>query len=436
MLVKTILLIDDDQQIRYSFGAALRQHGYHVLAAESGVDGLKMAKQYLPDLILSDIHMPGRSGSALLCEIRNDPVLKAKQVVLMTGRPDLVTPRKGMEDGADDFLAKPVSIESLLRCVEARFKRSAINSQSEDQVLERPLATTGENETCAWLESEGGERISLHGICTFGRVQGNTVVLPTLKASRHHAMIHEQDNEFWLVDLGSTNGIAVNEDRVTHPVRLREDDRIQMPDHSWKFKLLLKTAPSPIPRRAPPLKQNRLTVADVRLTKCWILLADLRGFTQLSQQMEADKLAPMVGSWIADCQAILLKHKGILAKFLGDGFMAYWSERDEGAGAVAAACKDFQVLQMAAPPFRVVVHFGVISFGGHSPDASHTMIGPELNFAFRLEKVAARLDLPWIFSDVAASRLQEHLPLANCGVQKVPDFQPERICFTLTAKVT
>ncbi len=414
---------------------ALRQSGYQVLVAESGIAGLEMAKQYLPDLILSDINMPGGSGSTLLCEIRKDSKLKSNQVVLMTASPDLLHPRKVMEDGADDFLVKPVDFMALLKCIEARFNRSAFDSQSDDQTQLTPRAVTGDNETSAWLEREDGERISLHGICTFGRVHGNTVVLPTPKISRRHAMIHEQDNEFWLVDLGSTNGIAVNENRVTHPVRLRDDDRIQVPDNLWKFKVLVKAAPTAKPRRAPPLKQNRMTVADVRLTKCWILLADLQGFTQMSQQVEADKLAPMVGSWIADCQAILLKHRGVLAKFLGDGFMAYWDDRDDTTCAIASACKDFQVLQMAAPPFRVIVHYGVISFGGHSPDASHTMIGPELNFAFRLEKVAARLNLPWILSDAAAARLQEQLPLVNCGAQKVPDFAPERSCFTLPALI-
>ena len=244
-------------------------------------------------------------------------------------------------------------------------------------------------------------------------------------------MIHEQEGQFWLVDLGSTNGVQVNGDRVTHPVRLQPDDRIQMPDHLLTFKSQLKSTPPPKPRRAPPLKQNRLTVADVRLSKCWILLADLQGFTQMSQQVDAEKLAPLVGHWIAECQAVLSSHKGVLAKFLGDGFMAYWSDRDESAASVASACRDLQVLQKSPPPFRVIVHYGVISFGGHSPDASHTMIGPELNFAFRLEKVAARLDLPWIFSDVAASPLQAHLPLVTCGPQKVPDFTPERTCFTL-----
>lgn len=133
--MKTILLVDDDPQVRSMFGLALRRNGYHVIEADSGAAGLALARQYLPTLILSDIHMPGGDGSTLLQEIRRDPELRSKQVVLMTGRPDLVTPRKGMEDGADDFLVKPVSIKALLSCVEARFSRATISWRVEDQML-------------------------------------------------------------------------------------------------------------------------------------------------------------------------------------------------------------------------------------------------------------------------------------------------------------
>jgi sigma-B regulation protein RsbU (phosphoserine phosphatase) len=63
--MKTILLIDDDQQVRTMFGLALRRAGYRVIEAESGIAGLAMARQHLPDLILSDIHMPGGDGSTL-----------------------------------------------------------------------------------------------------------------------------------------------------------------------------------------------------------------------------------------------------------------------------------------------------------------------------------------------------------------------------------
>jgi len=94
-----------------------------------------MAREHLPDLILSDICMPGGDGSTLLRDIRHDPELRSKQVVLMTGRPDLVTPRKGMEEGADDFLVKPISLEALRNCVEARFNRASISWRVEDQML-------------------------------------------------------------------------------------------------------------------------------------------------------------------------------------------------------------------------------------------------------------------------------------------------------------
>ena len=117
------------------FKTALDRSGYRVIEADSGVTGLQMARQHLPDLILSDIHMPGGDGSTLLHDIRHDPELRSKQVVLMTGRPDLVTPRKGMEEGADDFLVKPVNLKALLSCVEARFNRASVNWRVEDQML-------------------------------------------------------------------------------------------------------------------------------------------------------------------------------------------------------------------------------------------------------------------------------------------------------------
>ncbi len=123
--------------LRMTFGKALREMGYNVIEADSGVKGLALAHQHLPDLVLSDIQMPGGDGTTLLREIRRDPVLKSRQLVLMTGRPDLVTPRKGMEEGADDFLVKPVNLEDLLKCVEARLKRATVSWRVEDERLDQ-----------------------------------------------------------------------------------------------------------------------------------------------------------------------------------------------------------------------------------------------------------------------------------------------------------
>jgi CheY-like chemotaxis protein len=120
--VKTILLVDDDQQVREVVGLALRRNGYYVIEAHSGDEGLEMARDHLPDLILSDVLMPEGDGATLLRDIRRDPELKSTQVVLMTGSPDMVTPHKDMEEWPDDFLLKPVGLQRLLSCVQARVR--------------------------------------------------------------------------------------------------------------------------------------------------------------------------------------------------------------------------------------------------------------------------------------------------------------------------
>lgn len=139
--MKTILLLDDDENILSTFSMALRHHGYNVIEASSGDVGIELAQKHLPDLILSDISMPGADGQTVLQAIRQHPELSSKQVVLMTGQTHMVTPRRGMELGADDFLVKPVSLGDLLRCVEARLKRAQVHWRVEDQMLTRLRST-------------------------------------------------------------------------------------------------------------------------------------------------------------------------------------------------------------------------------------------------------------------------------------------------------
>jgi two-component system, sensor histidine kinase and response regulator len=124
-----------------SFAEVLRIRGYRILEASSAAAGLETARRQLPDLILTDIHMPGGDGQELLRQIRADPELCNKQVVLVTGSAESVTLRRGMEMGADDFLLKPVDLGRLLRCIEARLMRAETNWRVEDKMLSQ-LRTT------------------------------------------------------------------------------------------------------------------------------------------------------------------------------------------------------------------------------------------------------------------------------------------------------
>jgi CheY-like chemotaxis protein len=133
--MKTILLIDDEQEVRTVYARVLRKDGYHVIEADSGSTGLEMARTHLPDLILCDVNMPGGDGATLLYNIRHDPELRSRQVVLMTGKPDMIAPRKAMDDGADDYLQKPFGLDALKSCVKARFSRASISWRVEEQML-------------------------------------------------------------------------------------------------------------------------------------------------------------------------------------------------------------------------------------------------------------------------------------------------------------
>src|SRR5713226_3525989 len=87
----------------------------------------------------------------------------------------------------------------------------------------------------AWLERDG-EPYILQGNCSLGRARLNTLVLESPKVSRLHAIIHlEKPGEFWLVDLGSSNGTFLNKRRIHQPVRLREQDQIMIGGKAFTF---------------------------------------------------------------------------------------------------------------------------------------------------------------------------------------------------------
>jgi two-component system, sensor histidine kinase and response regulator len=112
--MKNILVIDDDNSLRVTIKAFLRKHGYEVLEAENGEKGLELARAQLPDLVLSDVNMAGLDGFGVLKGLRSHLATSAIPFILMTGVPESPSARLGMEWGADDYLAKPFEMQTLL----------------------------------------------------------------------------------------------------------------------------------------------------------------------------------------------------------------------------------------------------------------------------------------------------------------------------------
>jgi two-component system, sensor histidine kinase and response regulator len=135
--LKTILIVDDDVQLSTTMALGLETYGYRTLCAANAAEGWKLARAHLPDLIISDIDMPGKDGRSLLSEMRADPELANRQFVLMTGKRDVGNTRAFMNIGVDDFLRKPFAWAALLACVNARLRRAEISDRVDDRVIER-----------------------------------------------------------------------------------------------------------------------------------------------------------------------------------------------------------------------------------------------------------------------------------------------------------
>lgn len=117
----TMLLVDDNEGIR-EYLRQVFQGSFRLFEADNGKEGLAMARQHLPDIIISDIVMNEMSGIEFCAAVKDDPALNHIQVILLTGSSSAEIKLKGVECGADDYITKPFERELLLARVTSLLK--------------------------------------------------------------------------------------------------------------------------------------------------------------------------------------------------------------------------------------------------------------------------------------------------------------------------
>jgi signal transduction histidine kinase len=130
-----ILVIDDEERLREMMNLALREKGFEVIEAENGEQGIEVARQEIPDLILCDVNMDKVDGYLTLSSLRNNPSTAAIPFILMTGLADNAGMRHGMELGADDYLPKPFSIANLYAAVNARLQKAKLVKEEAEKAM-------------------------------------------------------------------------------------------------------------------------------------------------------------------------------------------------------------------------------------------------------------------------------------------------------------
>jgi two-component system, sensor histidine kinase and response regulator len=120
---QTILIIDDDPSILMGLRAKIKRHGYNVITATNGKEGIEKVKEHKPNLVLSDVMMPFLDGFEMRKIIRQDKNFASIPFIFLTARTEIEDRLRGFEEGADDYIVKPFETKELLARIDAILQR-------------------------------------------------------------------------------------------------------------------------------------------------------------------------------------------------------------------------------------------------------------------------------------------------------------------------
>jgi two-component system LytT family response regulator len=151
----TILILEDDENVRLPVVDLLEAERYKVVAAKDGKEGLNLARELKPDLILSDIMMPELDGYEVFSELQKDPLTAVIPFIFLTARTDPADVREGLGLGADDYITKPFEQDDLLEAIRVRldkYRRISEAALSADSNPDYDQIFIKDGESCWFVE--------------------------------------------------------------------------------------------------------------------------------------------------------------------------------------------------------------------------------------------------------------------------------------------
>ncbi len=280
--------------------------------------------------------------------------------------------------------------------------------------------------TLSYTIEDSPKRVPCKSVLTLGRDKSCDIVLVDLMVSRNHAMIRRIGNsDYYLIDGGSSNGSYINQQRVTTPKLLKHGDRITIADFEFLFE---QEKQDLLPADTFSL-QETIVNNNPQIKRITILVADIRGFTSISERVQIRTLTRMMNSWFNEVSDVIIANGGIVDKFIGDCVFARWeADEDEHStviNALIAAAAINAVTENLNKEFEEVpeqLRIGVgINTGAAAVGigAEQTVLGDAVNIAFRLESASKLLGKDIILSETAYRHLPKVLWKDQCQKIKV-----------------
>jgi DNA-binding response OmpR family regulator len=152
-MVQRILVIDDEKPIQNVLERTLRQAGFEVISVSSGQEGLTLASEKKPDLMVLDLKLPDIPGEEICQKIRNNPKLHALPIMILTGKFKEGLASDLLNSGADDYVEKPFDLPELVARVRAILRRPRIFAMDK-KVVQRGKITINMDERRAFFDGQ------------------------------------------------------------------------------------------------------------------------------------------------------------------------------------------------------------------------------------------------------------------------------------------
>ena len=165
-----LLLIEDDHDVAEMLIMYFSSHKYEVLHADTGVEGIEIARSKFPALILLDVMLPFMDGYDVCIRLRQTPMTKFIPILFLTQRDERAAKVKGLELGADDYITKPFDVDELRLRVQGSIRRATRENLNESRTG-LPTGSLVEEEIA---QNDGGQVLIffIQGFNPFGDVYG------------------------------------------------------------------------------------------------------------------------------------------------------------------------------------------------------------------------------------------------------------------------
>lgn len=136
-----ILVIEDEKALRENISEIIAHYGFRVISTPTGEEGIRMALECIPDIIICDIMLPGIDGFEVFARVKQIPQLPLTAFIFLTAKSTRLDTRIGMDMGADDYLTKPFTKEELINSIRARLEKLSKKSKHQLEKDELIAAT-------------------------------------------------------------------------------------------------------------------------------------------------------------------------------------------------------------------------------------------------------------------------------------------------------